>query len=310
MGRDERWPALPFFIVRGIQTLLGVIALGMTANILSYGTLWWAAMGLFISIAVLIWMAVNFLLFHLGLLLPLVVVIVDGLCFLFLLVAMAGTADSGVLAIDCTFYGYTSSLCTTIKGSFAMELLAMFAFLGSLVFASITLHRHRGNLFGRARVDGGAPTSAELSVQTSQTHKPQQPPQQQQYQQPPQQQQYQQPPQQQQYQQPPQQQQYPQQAQYPQQMQNPQQTVPLTTYPAPVYNSQQPQHMQPQQPYTQGPTYEGFVSPATSPPPTEMQHTGGYSDTSAITSQNTGGWPASATEMPGSSHPTGTDPRN
>ncbi|KAI5856387.1 hypothetical protein BZA05DRAFT_388323 [Tricharina praecox] len=272
MVQDDRWPMLPFLIVRATQTLFGVILLGMTAYICSLGQVWWAGMGLFIALIILIWMAVNFILFFMGMLLPLAVVIVDAFCTLFLLISMAGTADSGWLALDCSYF-YSGSLCPTIKGAFAMELLAMFLFIASLVFASITLYKHRADLLGRIHANGGvAPvtTSAELPAQSSQTQKPQE----QYYQQPL------------------------------QQMQNPQQPMQPTAYPTPVYNTQQQQQHMPQQPYTQGPAYDGFVSPPTSPPPAEMQHTGGYSTVSSNTPHPpAAGWPTAAAEMPASSHP-------
>ena len=96
-------------------------------------------MGLFIALVILIWMVMNFVLFFNGILLPLAVVIVDAFCVVFLLISMAGSADSGWLAtFDCSYYtsssysSYSSpyyyssvSLCSTIKGAFAIELLGM-----------------------------------------------------------------------------------------------------------------------------------------------------------------------------------------
>ena len=159
--------------------------------------------------------------------------------------------------------------------------LCRLLFIGSLVFASMTLHKYRKDLCGRKHANGGvAPVSAptELLPQSSQTQKPLE----QYYPQPPQN--MQQPPQH--LQQPP---------------MNLQQPMPPTSY-QPVYNNQQPQYME-QQPYSPGPTNEGF-SPPTSPPPMEMQH--GYT----VSNVPPYGWSTAAAEMPATSQPRGAELSN
>jgi hypothetical protein len=96
---------------------------------------WWAGMGVFIGLIVMLWSAISIVLFFLALLLPLAVVIVDAFCTLFLLITMAGTGasdalGSGLCKIDDGFGGeFTipgcSSIQGVIRGGFAMSLLGM-----------------------------------------------------------------------------------------------------------------------------------------------------------------------------------------
>ena len=61
-------------------------------------------MGVFIGLFVVIWMILNYVLFFIGLLLPVAVVVVDAFCVVFLLITMAGTAASGILSTSCRPY--------------------------------------------------------------------------------------------------------------------------------------------------------------------------------------------------------------
>jgi hypothetical protein len=79
-------------------------------------------MSVFISLVVVIWMIINFVLFFLGVLLPIAVVVVDAFCVFFLLISMAGIAATGVLAIDCK----SSTPCEVAKGEFSLLLLSMY----------------------------------------------------------------------------------------------------------------------------------------------------------------------------------------
>jgi hypothetical protein len=84
----------------------------------------------------LIWIVINFVLFFIGLLLPVAVVAVDAFIVFFLLLAMSGTGASGYVGSSCKIYvfdylDYTYETdtywtpCLIIKGMFSMELLAM-----------------------------------------------------------------------------------------------------------------------------------------------------------------------------------------
>ncbi|KAI5812314.1 hypothetical protein BZA77DRAFT_228329, partial [Pyronema omphalodes] len=147
--------------LRSIQLLFAIIILGMTAYVVNIYPFWWASLGLFIALITIIWCIINFVIFFLGLLLPIAVVIVDAFITTFLLISMAGTAASGIVGSNCniydfsfTTYSYTytygvSTGCMMAKGSFAMELLGMFLFIATLVYSSITLHRTRKDLRGK-----------------------------------------------------------------------------------------------------------------------------------------------------------------
>lgn len=253
MAQDQRWPFIPFVAVRGVQFIFSVIILGLTAYLCSFGDIWWAALGLFIAIIIFLWMVANFVLYFMCLLLPLAVVIVDAFCFLFLLIAMAGTASSNYLSVDCAYWKYTDfySPCSVVKAAFAFELLGMFLFIASLVFASITLHKTRKDLRGK-KYNAGLPFVSGGTAEDQQQYYQQGAPMEQL---------------------PPAQPQQQQQQIYPQQ--------------------QPPQQMQ----YVQGQTYEGFVSPATSPAP---QSIGGYAPPPAALQppQHAHQPPQGAAEMP------------
>ncbi|KAF8242635.1 hypothetical protein K440DRAFT_664615 [Wilcoxina mikolae CBS 423.85] len=272
MAKDARWPFLPFIIVRSIQLVFGLIILGMTAYIASIGSVWWNYLALFISLVMLIWGVINFVLFFMGLLLPVAVVVVDAFIVFFLLISMAGTAASGYVGSNCRFYiidydyTYESNTywtpCLVAKASFAVELLGMFLFIATLVLASITLHKTRKDLRGK-KYNAGLPFVSGSSAQAQDQEQGQQfyageqkiEDQPQHYQQP-----------------------------APVYTQQPQ-----TYYPQP--QQQVPLQQVPQQQYQQGPTYDAFVSPPTSPPPPGeiIQHsTGGYTTGGSLPSEMPG----------------------
>jgi len=167
MGRDSRWGFIPFAILRPAQLLLSIIVLGLTGFLVSEIPVWWACIGLFIGIVAFIWGIVSIALFFSNILLPLVVVILDAFCVFFMLIAFAGAASSGFLAVDCTFSSYsfdgfgdeffssgTNKFCLVTKGAFAIEFLAFLVLVASLVIGALTLHRTRKDLRGKKHGQG------------------------------------------------------------------------------------------------------------------------------------------------------------
>jgi hypothetical protein len=163
--RDSRWPFLPFIILRPKQLLLSIIILGLTAFVISSSIIsfWFASIGLFTSIATLLWSIITIVLYYTNHLLPLAAVIVDAFLTLFWLISFAGTASSGLLAVDCTNYELISggiaflgddSICEVIKGAFAIEFIAFLSLVVSLVLSSLTLHRTRHDLTGQNHAAG------------------------------------------------------------------------------------------------------------------------------------------------------------
>ncbi|KAI5777608.1 hypothetical protein EDC01DRAFT_591493, partial [Geopyxis carbonaria] len=169
MARDERWPFLPLLIIRGIQALFAIIILGLTAFVVSVLPFWWAAIGLVTALFTLIYVGITFTLLFMNMLLPLAVVIVDAFLLVFYLISMAGTAASGVVGSDCTYSSlytgiytyslttYTSTPCVVSKGAFALELLSMFLFIATTVYAAIVLHKNRKDLRGAKHNQGLPP---------------------------------------------------------------------------------------------------------------------------------------------------------
>ncbi|KAF8540946.1 hypothetical protein BDD12DRAFT_547133 [Trichophaea hybrida] len=262
MAKDARWPFVPFIIIRSIQLALAVTILGMTAYIASIGSVWWNYLALIISLVMLIWGVINFVLFFKGLLLPVAVVVIDAFIVFFLLISMSGTAASGYVGSNCRLY-YINDLyyaeesntywtpCLVAKASFVMELLGMLLFIATLVLASITLHKTRKDLRGK-KYNAGLPFVSGSSAQAQAQAQEQG------------------------------QQFYAAEQKVEDQSQHYQQPAPVyTPQPQTYYPQQQQQVLQqvPQQQYQQGPTYDAFVSPPTSPlPPGDIiQHsTGGF----------------------------------
>lgn len=82
----------------------------------------------------MLWIIAAFVLYFMGLLLPLAVVIIDVFIFVFLLVSMAGTGSSGYVGSSCVVYliddfsfeTTISTPCLVVKANFALELLSMY----------------------------------------------------------------------------------------------------------------------------------------------------------------------------------------
>jgi len=173
VSRDGRWPFIPFLVIRSIQIVFGIIILGLCGYIVSkesgnndysdedlnLDVDWWAGMGVFIGLIVMLWGAISIVLFFLALLLPLALVIVDAFCTLFLLITMAGIGASRYMNSNCGAYGFSEfhmplpavvkKPCDAAKGAFAMSLLCMLIFIASTAYASVILHRTRKDLRGR-----------------------------------------------------------------------------------------------------------------------------------------------------------------
>ncbi|KAF8247017.1 hypothetical protein K440DRAFT_683044 [Wilcoxina mikolae CBS 423.85] len=153
MARDERWPFALLIIMRSIQLLFGILILGMTSYIASLTTLYWfPGMSVFISLVVVLWTIINFVLYFLGLLLPIAVVVIDAFCVFFLFISMIGATLPGFLASSCTTvidsYTVKSTPCMVAKASFSLLLLSMLLFIATLIYASIVLHKTRKDLRG------------------------------------------------------------------------------------------------------------------------------------------------------------------
>jgi len=97
-------------------------------------------MALVSAIFSIIYVGINFFLLFSNLLLPLAITITDAFLAVFWLISMAGTADSGFLAVkDCEFvatttdffWSYTTSfyfkstVCQVSKAAFALSFLLM-----------------------------------------------------------------------------------------------------------------------------------------------------------------------------------------
>lgn len=92
-------------------------------------------MALVSAIFSIIYVGINFFLLFSNLLLPLAITITDAFLAVFWLISMAGTADSGYLAVkDCeffttdflfTYYTFTSTVCQVSKAAFGLSFLLM-----------------------------------------------------------------------------------------------------------------------------------------------------------------------------------------
>jgi len=173
MGADQRWGFLPFIVLRSLQLLMAIIAMGLAADITAavVDPNWQLPFGLFASIISVIWCIVAIALFFTNHLLPLAVVIIDAFILVFWLIAMAGMGsatlyDTNLLTYNCSacetdefgeifcLLPSVKTICELIKATFAFELLSMITFLFTLVLAAITLHRTRSDLSGRKYAQG------------------------------------------------------------------------------------------------------------------------------------------------------------
>ncbi|PWW79012.1 hypothetical protein C7212DRAFT_356225 [Tuber magnatum] len=166
MVQDTRWPSMILIALRGVQLLFSIIVLGLSAYIVSEIDYWWACVTLVSALFSLIYIGINFFLLFSNLLLPLAITITDAFLAVLWLVSMAGTGDSGYLAIsDCVigwYYTYTSTLCQVSKASFALSFILMLLFIGSLVLAAIVLFKNRKDLRGAKYNSGMDPDGNPL----------------------------------------------------------------------------------------------------------------------------------------------------
>lgn len=169
MVQDTRWPSKPLIALRGVQLFFSIVVLGLSAYIISVIDYWWACMALVSALFSLIYVGINFFLLFSGLLLPLAITITDAFLAVFWLISMAGAGDSGYLAVkDCQFidlfslYIWTSTLCQVSKAVFALSLLLMLLFIGSLVLAAVVLSKNRKDLRGAKYNSGMDPEGNPL----------------------------------------------------------------------------------------------------------------------------------------------------
>ncbi|CUS09400.1 unnamed protein product [Tuber aestivum] len=167
MVQDTRWPAKILIALRGVQLVFAIILLGLSAYMVSKIDDWWACITLVSALFSLIYIGINFFLLFSNLLLPLAITITDAFLAVFWLISMAGTGDSGILSVsDCGdyyyFYAYLSTVCQVSKASFALSLLLMLLFIGSLVLASMVLFKNRKDLRGAKYNSGMDPDGHPL----------------------------------------------------------------------------------------------------------------------------------------------------
>ncbi|KAF8542937.1 hypothetical protein BDD12DRAFT_789219 [Trichophaea hybrida] len=149
MARDERWPFALLIIMRSIQLLFGILILGMTSYIASVTIKYWfPGMSIFISLVVILWTIINFVLFFLELLLPIAVVVIDAFCVFFLFISIIGAAQPEFLNVLRNSYTVKSKPCMVAKASFSLLFLTMLLFIATLIYASIVLHKTRKDLRG------------------------------------------------------------------------------------------------------------------------------------------------------------------